>query len=160
MKYKVPETNFTCLVSGFRNCLIKLGFKTSERHLRKLIKVDRINGAGLAYPKNIIKGIEYYNLEFKINYSTSPRVFKNKLLKALRNGKVCLILIEDCNHWISALEYKNKRIQIVDGDFKKYAHKKIAQEVTPKEITLMAGNFDRLFYMKNFFEFIELNKKI
>lgn len=159
-KYKAPETNFTCLVSGFRNCLIKLEFKASERYLRKLMKVDKTHGAGLAYPRNLIRGIKYYDLDFKINYSTSPNIFKRKLLKALKNNKVCLILIEDCNHWISALEYKNKRIKIVDGDFKKYAHKNIVQEMTPKEIVLMAANFDRLFYQKNFFEFVEISKKI
>lgn len=156
-KYKRQSTQFTCGLAALVNCLLYFNIKTSERYLRNDvgIKSNKKHGTN---PNGIIKGILYFGLDYKIHYSTSERVFKNKLFKAFKRDSTCIILVRHCAHWIAALEYRNKKIFIVDSEYKEEAQKKIEQNITFKNLASIANNFDQFYYQKNFFEFIEIFK--
>jgi len=154
MKWKPPETLFTCGAAAIRNCLIFFDDGgSSEIFIREISNTTK-NGVN---EKGIRKAFKYFGYETREISSTSPDVFGRKILKSLKSGKACIVLSDHCNHWIFAAEYKHRKIKIVDDMFKHDCNRKIEQELTLKELKTLASNFDRTV-KKPIFYFIEVWK--
>jgi ABC-type bacteriocin/lantibiotic exporter with double-glycine peptidase domain len=151
MVFKQQETHFTCGPAAIRNCLIQLGIEPpSELNMRVFCNTDK-EGTNMSGLKS---GAKHSGLLFKEIYSRSSDVFGRKLLKALKAGHPCIILVDSTTHWIAAVQYKKRKIKIVDGEYAAN-RRKIEQDLTLKELKLMAHNFNK-FNKKDYFHFLEL----
>lgn len=129
--YQPQETPYTCGPASLKNCMLHYKVDVTESEVRKLCGTKKNEGTNEYQLEQAA-----ISLGFKVRFieSKSPNVFKRKLSKGFSEGKVYIVSTEDHNHWISAVEYYNRKIKIVDSDYKKYVHKSILQYITFKQL--------------------------
>lgn len=136
--YKPQEKSYTCGPAAIRNCLIHFGVELTEETIRKVCDT-RKDGTD---ETSIIEACEYYGFETKEIESKSTDVFRRKISKGLKAGKVYIASTDSHCHWISVLEYKNRKLKIIDSDFREEG-KSILQYITFKEFVEMAFGYDK-----------------
>jgi ABC-type bacteriocin/lantibiotic exporter with double-glycine peptidase domain len=151
MKWKMQETSFSCGPSALRNCLLKFGQKHSEKKIRILAGTSKKRGTD---EKGIMNAMDALWIEHKEHESRSADVFGRKLLKALKNGSTCIVLTDSFQHWVAALNYEKRRIELVDTNFRE-GKKPIHQKIRLKDFKVLSCNFDR-FNLKTVFYFLEI----
>lgn len=150
--YKSPETKFSCGASALRNCIIHVTKSDiSEKTVRKYCSTnkDGTNELGL------LEGCQHFGFIPREHKTISFEIFKRKIYKGLKQGRVFIVSTEHHGHWIPVLEKKGKRIKIVDGDYRKYEDKSIVQFITMKELKDTTFGYDK-FEKKKYYYFIEL----
>lgn len=149
MKYHKQETRFSCGASSLRNAFKHLGKTISERTIRKLAGTTK-DGTS---EKGLMEVLDHYNLNYKEIYSKSKEYFRSKLIASLREGNVCIVLIESLNHWIAVLEYDHRKIVFVDSDMKP-----IVQRWNVKDFLMICRNSDK-FLKKEYYYSIKIIKE-
>lgn len=149
MKWKPQETPFTCAPSALRNCLIFLNIYRTEKYIRYLMGTTK-NGTS---EKGILKCVGLLKLDYHVFLSKSFNTFRKNLLKCLKSGNPCILLIDACNHWVAAIKYEKRKIIIIDSEFKT-----IFQSISLKNLKSLAYNFDKL-ESRGYYYFIEIKKK-
>lgn len=147
-KWHSQEKSFSCGPSALKNCLIFLGVERSESYLRFLMGTNR-NGTS---EKGIIKSLEILKLNYTITQTKSFTVFRKKLIKNLKAGNPCILLIESGSHWVAAISYYNKLVTIIDSDYKS-----IKQQFKFSDLKNLAFIWDK-FINKGYYYFISLSK--
>jgi len=147
-RYKSQETEYSCGSSAVRNILIHFKIAdVTEATVRKACGTTKNNGTTEA---GLLEGLEYYGLQTREWESISSQVFKSKVTKALKSGRAIILNSDALHHWIVALEYKNKKVRIIDSLFKD-SHKSIDQWVTLKQLSEMCDCYDRERQKKYFY---------
>ena len=150
MKYHPQETNFTCGASAIRNALKALGHKpVSERRIRKLANTTK-DGTD---EHGILKAFEYLGFDCSALNTRSKDYFKRVLLKTLKSGGVCIVLIDSINHWIPVIEYFRRKIVFIDSDFKT-----IKQRFNVRYFIPMCRNYDK-YTKQEYYYLIKIKPK-
>lgn len=147
--YHKQETTFSCGASAIKNGLIALGHnRISEKTIRKLANTTKkgTDGKGILNTFNLL-GYECSELNTK-----SGKYFKRVLLKTLKEGGICIVLIDSINHWIAVIEYFRRKIVFIDSDFKK-----IKQRFNVRYFIPMCRNYDK-FTKQEYYYLIKVNK--
>lgn len=144
--YKPQEREYSCGPAALRNCLIHFGKDITEKTVRMACETKK-DGTD---EDELIAGCEHFGFETKEIVSVSPNVFKRRLLKGLKNGKVFIVSSADHNHWIPVLEYKNRKLKVVDSDYQK-EKKSIVQYITTKQMVDMTFCYDKFTNKKQFY---------
>lgn len=151
--WKFQKTNFTCGVAALRNCFLNYNINISEERLRELTKTTSL-GAGA---EDITKAAIKCGFNAKIRMSSSKDVFGRKLLKSLKAGHTCVVLVEDTTHWVAAVAYQKRKIKMIDSSF--YGTlTKIEKDFTLKEVTHWAHNFNK-FTGLDYYLWIDISPK-
>lgn len=135
MTFRKQETEFTCGPASIRNCLISLGYKHSERLIRKLTGSDRQAGTS---DKKIRKALRALGFKFKELYNKDQYAFKQRVIYNLKSGNKLIILTNHEDHWISVIDYYNKYLLVIDPE-----EKRIKKKLTPKELAKWCLNFNK-----------------
>lgn len=135
MTYYHQQTKFTCGPASIRNCLLSLGHVYSEKKIRSLTKTDRENGTS---EKRIFRALKTLGFRYKSFLNKTDSAFKQKLLYNIKKGNKIILLTDHEDHWISVVNYKNRKLEIIDPEQKR---NKI--ELTPKELSLWCLNFNK-----------------
>jgi ABC-type bacteriocin/lantibiotic exporter with double-glycine peptidase domain len=150
--YKLPETEFSCGATALRNCIIHtVGQDISEKTVRKYCSTNK----GGTDEIGLIEGCQHFGF-IPVEYEgKSFNVFKRKIYKGLREGKVFIVSTEHHGHWVAILDKKGKRVKVIDGDYRKYEDRSIVQYITMKELSNTAFGYDK-FEKKSYYYFLEL----
>lgn len=148
--WKIQKTNFTCGNAAFRNCLLTFGMNVSEERLRELMKTTK-DGTDA---DNICEAAKKLDLNYKLVSSSSKDVFGRKLLKALKQDRPCILLVEDTSHWVAAVSYKKRKIKIIDSELI-FAQNTIEKDFYLKEVLSWSMNFNK-FTKETYFLLIEI----
>ena len=151
--YKPQERDYSCGPAALRNCLIHFGYSITEKTIRKVCEANK-EGTD---EEGMYNGCFHFGFDPIELYSISPEVFKRKIIKGLKQGKVYIVSVEDGNHWISALEYKGRKIKIVDSDYRRFG-KSIVQYLTSNQLINTSFCYDKFNKKKTFYA-IELTLK-
>src|SRR5205085_5525785 len=135
MTYYRQQTAFTCGPASIRNCLLAMGYIYSERKIRELASCDRENGTSEKKIKRALRSLEFDCKEF---YNKTEAAFKQRVIYNLKKGNKIILLTDHEDHWISAVEYHNKYITIIDPE-----QKRIKKVLTPKELAKWCLNFNK-----------------
>ncbi len=135
MTYFRQETKFTCGPASIRNCLLSLGHSYSERRIRSFAESNRENGTSEKKIFRALRGLGYRYKEF---YNRSEAAFKQRVTYNLRKGNKLIILTDHEDHWISLVDYSNKRVEVIDPE-----QKRLKMLLTPKELSKWCLNFNK-----------------
>jgi ABC-type bacteriocin/lantibiotic exporter with double-glycine peptidase domain len=113
-----------------------MGYKYSERMIRRLCGSNKVNGTN---EKQIRRAVRALDFRSKVFYNKSESAFKQRVVYNLRKGNKLIILTDNEGHWISLVDYKNKRLRVIDPA----EHKKVRKEFTPKELSDWCRNFNK-----------------
>lgn len=140
MKYRAQEKDYSCGANSLRNVLIhfKLASVTEET-VRKACKTSEEHGTTEA---GLLEGAEHFGLESKEWETVSKDIFKRKVIKALKEGRTLIVNTDALWHWVTVLEYKNKRVKIIDSMYKT-VNKSIEQWITLRSLSDMCLCYDR-----------------
>lgn len=116
MTYYHQQTKFTCGPASIRNCLLALGFIYSEKKIRMLSGTDRENGTN---EKKIFKALKSLGFKYKAFSNKSSNAFKQKVLYNIKKGNKLIILTDHEDHWISIVDYSNKKLEVIDSEQKR-----------------------------------------
>jgi len=147
MKYHKQETNFSCGASAIRNVFKAFGVSLTEKYLRKLLGTD---SKGTDEFSLLMIG-EDYGFKTKEVKSKSIEVFKRKVIKDLKDGYKLILAVDNYSHWIAVMEYKDRRIEIIDSRYHDDLGKKIKQYVTVKQLADRSHNYDIETNVKEFY---------
>lgn len=146
MKWKPQKTRFTCGPASFLNCLLTFGISSTEEKLREIMKTTKYG----TDERGFIRAAKFYGLSHRQHYTRSPLVFKRKILKALNLGHPCILITENGQHWVSAVEYSKRKIKIIDP-----VEKKMEMFLTSNQIIKLAFNYEKLS-KNSYYYFLEL----
>lgn len=135
MTFYHQQTRFTCGPASIRNCLLALGYIYSERKIREIAGTDRINGTN---EKKIFRALKRLGFQHKGFSNRTKGAFLQRIIYNLKKGNKLIILTNHEDHWISVVDYSNKKLRIIDPDEKR---NKI--ELTPKELSRWCLNFNK-----------------
>lgn len=135
MTYYHQQTKFTCGPASIRNCLLALGFIYSEKTIRNFVKTDKVNGTN---ERKIVRALKILGFEHKEFQNKSERAFRQRILSNVKKGNKMIILTDHEDHWISIVDYSNKKLEVIDPDQKR---NKI--QLTPKELSKWCLNFNK-----------------
>lgn len=135
MTYYHQQTAFTCGPASIRNCLLSLGFVHSERKIRNFAGTDRLNGTS---EKNIFKALKSLGFQYKGFSNRTKKAFLQRIIYNLKKGNKLIILTDHEDHWISVVNYSNKKLHVVDPE-----QKRNKMELTPKELSRWCLNFNK-----------------
>lgn len=135
MTFYHQQTKFTCGPASIRNCLLSLGFICSEKRIRNFTGTDRENGTD---EKKIFRALKRLGFNFKEFFNKSEQAFRQRVIYNLKKGNKLIILTDHEDHWISIVDYSNRKLQVIDPE-----RKKIKTELTPKELSKWCLNFNK-----------------
>lgn len=153
MTYKIQEKKFSCGPAALRNCLLKLGRNVSESYIRQLSHTT----ADGTDEESLFLAIKALGYEYKEYATKSAQVFSKYLLKALKSGNPCIVASDSYFHWIAAVEYKKRKVKVIDSVFKENdrSHK---QNLSMGVLKKMCLCFDRST-LKSAYYIIEIKRK-
>lgn len=154
MTYYHQQTRFTCGPASIRNCLLAFGYIFSEKRIRLLTKTDRENGTN---EKKIFRALKALGFKYKSFLNKTDKAFRQKILYNIKKGNKIILLTDHEDHWISVVDYKNRKLDVIDPEQKK---NKI--ELTPKELSKWCLNFNKRLKETYYFGIIiynSVNKK-
>ncbi len=135
MTYYHQQTRFTCGPASIRNCLLAFGYIHSERKIRNFAGTDKINGTS---ERKIFRALKVLGFEYKEFTNKSEQAFRQRILHNIRSGNKMIILTDHEDHWISIVDYHNKKLEVIDPQQRK---NKI--QLTPKELSKWCLNFNK-----------------
>jgi ABC-type bacteriocin/lantibiotic exporter with double-glycine peptidase domain len=135
MTYYHQQTKFTCGPASIRNCLLALGYIYSERRIRNFTRTDRINGTN---ERKILKALKELGFEYKAFYNKSENAFRQRIIRNAKSGNKMIILTDHEDHWISIVDYFNKKLEVIDPQ-----QIRNKTYLTPKEVSKWCLNFNR-----------------
>lgn len=135
MTYYHQQTKFTCGPASIRNCLLALGYIYSERRIRFFAGTDKINGTS---ERKIFRALRLLGFRHKEFFNKSEQAFRQRVLYNAKKGNKMIILTDHEDHWISIVDYCNKKLEVIDPQQKR---NKI--QMTPKELGKWCLNFDK-----------------
>ncbi|MCC6866110.1 MAG: hypothetical protein IT280_08110 [Ignavibacteria bacterium] len=135
MTYFKQETKFSCGPASIRNSLIALGYLYSERKIRELAHSNRVNGTS---EKKIFRALKQLGFEFKAFQNKTEAAFKQRVIYNLKKGNKLILLTDHEDHWISAVEYENKYITVIDPE-----QKRVRKFLTPKSLGKWCLNYNK-----------------
>lgn len=138
VKYHKQTNDYTCGSTALKNIFLEFGINITEKYLRKQLGTDR-NGTDEWSLQCVA---EDYGFETKEVKSKSFQIFRKKIVKDLKNGCKIILLTDNFTHWISVIEYKQRKIKIVDSRYKDELNKSIVQWLTVKQLADRSHNFD------------------
>jgi ABC-type bacteriocin/lantibiotic exporter with double-glycine peptidase domain len=147
-KWHSQEKPFSCGPSALKNCLIHLKMDRSESYLRFLMGTNK-NGTS---EKGIIKALGLLKLNYKVTQTKSFETFRKRLIKNLKSGRPCILLIESGTHWVAAIDYY-RTVKIIDSEFKR----SIDRTFKFSELKNLCFIYDK-FINKGYYYFISLSK--
>ncbi len=151
--FKAQEKDYSCGATALRNCLIHFtGQDVSEKTIRKYCNTKQ-DGTD---EDDLSDGAELFGFDVRQIKTKSINIFKRKIIKGLKNGKVFIISTEAHNHWIAVVEYSKRKVKIVDSDYQKYTDKSIVQYITMKELADTTFGYDK-FDKEKYYYFLELD---
>src|ERR1051325_7282867 len=103
-----------------------MGYNYSERRIRNLCGTDKLYGTD---EKKLFKALKQLGFKYKIIYNRSESAFKQRILYNLKKNNKLILLTDNELHWISVIEYKNKKITIIDPQ-----EARLKQELTLTEL--------------------------
>ena len=141
-KYFPQEKGFSCGASALRNCLSHFGITLTEAYLRKVCNTNKDDGTSF---DDLYEASQNY---FDVNeiVSISPNVFQRRITKGLKNGKVYIISVDNHQHWISCVEYYNRKVKIIDSDWEKG----VVHWITMRQLVEMSFCYDKNSDRKEF----------
>lgn len=147
-KYKPQEKDYSCGASALRNAILHFKIAdVTEKTVRNICNTTRKNGTN---ENGLLEGAWYYGFETNEWEVKSPQVFKRKVTKALRAGRVIILNSDGLQHWILAIEYQNRKVRVIDSMYRE-AKKSIDQWLTLKQLAEMCNCFDRERNSKYFY---------
>lgn len=135
MTFFRQETKFSCGPASIRNSLIALGYLFSERRIRELTHSDRINGTS---EKRICRALKQLGFKFKTFQNRSEAAFKQRVVYNLKKDNKLILLTDHEDHWISAVEYENKYITVIDPE-----QKRVRKYLTPRSLGKWCLNYNK-----------------
>lgn len=147
MKYHKQINDYTCGSTALVNVMKDFGIELTEKYIRRLLGTDRSGTT----EDDLLRVSEDFDFITKEVKSKSIAVFKRKLVKDLKEGNKLIMCVDNNSHWISVLEYKDRRIKLVDSRYKDDLGKKIVQWLTVKQLTDRSHNFDLETNVKEFY---------
>ncbi|MEO8210602.1 MAG: cysteine peptidase family C39 domain-containing protein [bacterium] len=135
MTYYHQQTKFTCGPASIRNCLLALGYIYSEKRIRNFTGTDKLNGTS---ERKIFRALRVLGFKNKPFFNKSEKAFRQRILYNVKQGNKMIILTDHEDHWISIVDYSNKKLEIIDSQQKR---NKI--HLTPKELSKWCLNFNR-----------------
>lgn len=135
MTYFHQQTKFTCGPASIRNCLLALGFIFSEKRIRFFTGTDRENGTS---ERNIFRALKILGFSYVEFYNKSEKAFRQRIISNIQKGNKMIILTDHEDHWISVVDYSNRKLEVIDPQLKR---NKI--ELTPKELAKWCLNFNK-----------------
>lgn len=146
MKWKPQKTSFTCGPASFLNCLLSFNIESTEEKLREIMKTTKYGTS----ERGFRKAAKFYGLKFRNHYTRSPLVFKRKILKALKAKSQCILITESGQHWVSVVEYSNRKIKVIDS-----GEKKMESFLTSNQLIKLAFIYEKLS-KKSYYYFFEI----
>lgn len=135
MTYYNQQTRFTCGPASIRNCLLSFGYNYSEKRIRNFAGTDREFGTN---EKNIFRALKVLGFKHKEFFSKGEQIFRKRVLRNIKKGHKLIILTDHEDHWISIVNYSNKKLEIVDTN-----RKRVKLKLTPKELSTWCLNFNK-----------------
>lgn len=135
MTFFRQETKFTCGPASIRNSLLALGYFYSERYIRSLAGSDRLLGTS---ERKLFRALKLLGFEYKQFTNKSEAAFRQRVLYNLKKGNKIIILTDHEDHWISAVEFENKYITVIDPE-----QKRVKIRLTSKELAKWCLNFNK-----------------
>jgi ABC-type bacteriocin/lantibiotic exporter with double-glycine peptidase domain len=135
MTYYKQETRFTCGPASIRNALLAMGYVFSERRIRSFAGSDRENGTSEHKIFRALKGLGFKFKEFR---NKNENAFKQRVIYNMKKGHKLIILTDHEDHWISVVDYSNKKLEVIDPE-----QKRIKTLLTPKELGKWCLNFNK-----------------
>ncbi len=134
MTFYHQQTKFTCGPASIRNCLLALGYIFSERRIRNYAGSDRIHGTS---ERKIFRALKALGFTYKEFTNRKEEAFLQRIIYNVKKGHKLIILTDHEDHWISIVEYSNKKLRVIDSQ-----QKRIKLELTPKELSKWCLNFN------------------
>ncbi|MBS1517519.1 MAG: hypothetical protein JSS91_05475 [Bacteroidetes bacterium] len=135
MTYHRQQTKFTCGPASIRNCLLALGYFYSERLIRSYSGTDRITGTN---EKKIFKALTALGFDYQEFSNKTEKAFRQKVIYNLKKGNKLIILTDHEDHWISVVDYSNRKLEVIDPE-----REKVRIELTPRELGKWCLNFNK-----------------
>ncbi|MGA2668839.1 MAG: cysteine peptidase family C39 domain-containing protein [Ignavibacteria bacterium] len=135
MTYHRQETEFSCGPASIRNALLSMGYKVSERKIRKLAGSDKNNGTS---EKKLLKALRVLDFKYKEFYNKSESAFKQRVIYNLKKNNRLVILTDNEDHWISVVGYEYKHLSVIDPEVRR-----VKKQLTPKELSMWCRNFNK-----------------
>ena len=144
-RYYEQETPYSCGASAIRNVLKQFNIIKSEKHLRKLCHTNETGTS----QKAIIKTLQSFNLTVKEIQTKSEQRFKRIIKTGLINNNKFILLVDNTQHYITAISYYNNKVKIIDSDF--IVKRKLSPELTMQQLINMSFNYDKIKNQKYFY---------
>lgn len=135
MTYFHQQTKFTCGPASIRNCLLALGYIYSERKIRDFVGTDKINGTN---ERKIFRALRQLGFEYKEFFNKSNKAFRQRVVYNIKKGNKLIILTNHEDHWISVVDYSNKKLVVIDPE-----QKRNKLQLTPNELSKWCLNFNK-----------------
>lgn len=152
MKWHSQEKPYSCAPAALKNCLIYLNIFRTESYLRFLMGTGK---AGTT-EKGIIKSLEILKLRYTVTQTKSFATFRKRLIKHLKGGDPCILLIESGGHWVAAIKYEKSLVTLIDSEYA-VIHKSIKQPLPFSALKNLAFIWDK-FTNTGYYYFISLQK--
>ncbi len=135
MTYYHQQTKFTCGPASIRNCLLAFGYIYSEKKIRDFTNTSRDSGTN---ERKIFRALKKLGFSYKEFFNKSERAFRQRIIYNLKKGNKIIILTDHEDHWISVVDYSNKKLEVIDPE-----RRRIRLELTPKELGKWCLNFNK-----------------
>ncbi|MFZ1462343.1 MAG: cysteine peptidase family C39 domain-containing protein [Ignavibacteria bacterium] len=135
MTYYHQQTKFTCGPASIRNCLLAFVYIYSEKKIRDYTNTSRDSGTN---ERKIFRALKKLGFSYKEFFNKSEQAFRQRIIYNLKKGNKIIILTDHEDHWISVVDYSNKKLEVIDPE-----RTRIRIELTPKELGKWCLNFNK-----------------
>jgi len=144
MTFSKQETTYSCGCASIRNCLKSMGEIHSERKIRELTGATKINGTSY---KQIKSALTIFGHNSKKFTSFNDLTFKKRITRELKKGNKIILLTDHEEHWISLIDYENRKVTVIDSQ----RNKRLKHFLSLKDLAVWALNFNKQNGEKYFF---------
>jgi ABC-type bacteriocin/lantibiotic exporter with double-glycine peptidase domain len=114
LSYRKQINTFTCGAASIRNAIYFLSGKSKDiRRIAKEAGTNKFTGTSEA---GILRALKKLGFKGTIIRSKTEEAFKNKVLRKLKKGIPCIVLIDDERHWVCALKFENREVVFAEPD--------------------------------------------
>lgn len=110
---RLQDSQANCGSTAVKNALCALGIDRSTEECELLCGTTATQGTP---PHRMIKGLEsIHELDVQVIHESREEIALLLLREALRDGRPVILLVDNAEHWISAIGLLGERIDIADG---------------------------------------------
>lgn len=110
---RLQDSQANCGSTAVKNALCALGIDRSTEECEILCGTTATQGTP---PHKMIKGLEsIHELDVQVIREKRPEIALLLLRDSLRDGRPVILLVDNAEHWITAIGLLGERIQIADG---------------------------------------------